>query len=842
MKKSKKFVVCGIVACVAGIVFGIAVALCGFSRAQGAVVSKAEGIVQDCGIIVGVAEQWYAKEAEFQSPISYHSPFYDVDFDFVFTHRESGTELKIPAFWDGDNTFKVRFALTELGEWNYTIRCSDESNGLNGAQGNVTCTAYTGDHEIYKRGFVKPTGRYFSYADGTPFFYLGDTHWHMALEDIDHPETQADGTVASRFEYTLMKRKEQGFTVIQSEPLGHYVKDNNYFQDIFKKKFNKTQLERFQQYDKYFKMIADMGFVHANAQLGYPDTLGDVIYKISVDHLQRLCRYWVARYSAYPVMWTLAQECDNDYYYGSAQVQFTDENNPWKDVAAYMHKYDPYGHPMTAHQENSGNTVASNSAFKDVEGHNWWASQINYNWSDGTHFNDYKDYWVRGNGKPAILYEGAYDHYWTGTIGARLQGWMAFLNGMYGYGYGSQKIWSANDDHGVWAGAYAETPINTGLEVITAKDQKITWQESLQLPAATQLSYMKNFLIEHQWQNLDPCFEFQEYFLPDEGINNRYAAAHDNNDMIIVYLYNDSTASGTLKHLEDGKTYKCRWFDPETGSYVKEFYAVGNEDNLLYLGEKPGQGHYVFSAVICDESSATQPITDAAPIPKGNDKLFIALGIIAAVTIIIAVISGVIFRKKITASRKSLRSSVRKEMLALRKNTPPELQEAESKAIFEKIYAMPEYAAATEVFLYASVNGEVATENFAKKALADGKKLAYPVSEKGCSDMEFYYVNDLSELTPGFMKIPEPMASDDNIAIPSTERPAIIIVPGVAFDKNRNRLGYGAGYYDKYLAIHGNAFTKTIAVSYSFQILEKLPAESHDIKPDVVVTGNRIIE
>ena len=95
MKKSKKFVVCGIAACVAGIVFGIAVALCGFARAQGAVVSKAEGIAQDCGIIVGVAEQWYAKEAEFQSPISYHSPFYDVDFDFVFTHRESGTKLKI---------------------------------------------------------------------------------------------------------------------------------------------------------------------------------------------------------------------------------------------------------------------------------------------------------------------------------------------------------------------------------------------------------------------------------------------------------------------------------------------------------------------------------------------------------------------------------------------------------------------------------------------------------------------------------------------------------------------------------------------------------------------------
>jgi 5-formyltetrahydrofolate cyclo-ligase len=193
-------------------------------------------------------------------------------------------------------------------------------------------------------------------------------------------------------------------------------------------------------------------------------------------------------------------------------------------------------------------------------------------------------------------------------------------------------------------------------------------------------------------------------------------------------------------------------------------------------------------------------------------------------------------------SRKAIRSSVRKEMIALRKGTSAEVQQAESNAIFEKIYEMPEYAAATEVFLYASVNGEVATENFAKKVLADGKKLAYPVSEKGSSDMEFYYINSLSVLTPGFMKIPEPKASAHNIAIPSAESPSIIIVPGVAFDKDRNRLGYGAGYYDKYLALHSNAFMKKIAVSYSFQVVEALPNESHDMKPDVVVTGSRVIE
>lgn len=101
------------------------------------------------------------------------------------------------------------------------------------------------------------------------------------------------------------------------------------------------------------------------------------MHTISDDDLARLCRYWAARYGAYPVLWTLSQECDNDYYYGTTgQFVFTAETNPWKKVAQYLHSYDPYQHPLSAHQENSANTLASNSAFRSVEGHNWWAAQI----------------------------------------------------------------------------------------------------------------------------------------------------------------------------------------------------------------------------------------------------------------------------------------------------------------------------------------------------------------------------------------------------------------------------------------------------------------------------------
>lgn len=128
-------------------------------------------------------QKWVASELHFQSSVVYKKPFYDVDFDFIFKHQQSGTTLKVPAFWNGDQEFIVRYALTETGLWDFTIECSDASNPLNGQAGTLRCSEYSGEHEIYKRGFIKAEKRYFTYADGTPFFYLGDTHWHMVLED-----------------------------------------------------------------------------------------------------------------------------------------------------------------------------------------------------------------------------------------------------------------------------------------------------------------------------------------------------------------------------------------------------------------------------------------------------------------------------------------------------------------------------------------------------------------------------------------------------------------------------------------------------------------------------------
>lgn len=505
------------------------------------------------------ATRWVASEMTFTSDRDYDNPFYDVDFDVIFTHEETGYVLEVPGFWDGGRTFKVRYALTKTGEWSYVTICSDKSNtGLHDKTGEIKCVEYEGELEIYKRGFVKtdPNLRYFVYDDGTPFFYLGDTHWFLGEEDMSSPE--------SMFYAIVDHRVKQRFTVYQSEPLGapYNLADG----------FSSADLVGFWNLDAKFKYIADSGLVHANSQLFHVTELMKYYNPIYDDeYLDRLCRYWVARYSAYPVLWTTAQESDNDFYYERGDSIFDAENNRWVKVAEFTHKHDPYKHPLTAHMEHTSFCIASGSSFRDLEGHTWYGAQFSFNYDTPMPWDIVKDYWENGQGKVIVNYEGKYDHLWTMTFGARAQGWIAFLNGMYGYGYGAQGIW---DD---W---FNNEDSYDGRDIIKPEDKMVTWQEALKFPSGDQMTIMRSFFEEYEWYNLIPRFDNPEYISGESSYKNKYkdlvkfkntqySLASIDNDLYILYLFNDSMFSATLKGL-DNTIYSVKWFNPRTGEYSKE--------------------------------------------------------------------------------------------------------------------------------------------------------------------------------------------------------------------------------------------------------------------------------
>ncbi len=533
------------------------------------------------------AKTWVAQEIELTSAKTYANPFEDVDIEAVFTLGNK--IITFPGFWDGGNTWKLRFALNKEGVWNYVITCTDKENTSLTQSGTVTVTKYDGDLEIYKRGFLKTKKHtpYFMYNDGTPFFYLGDTHWTFCTEEFDSPGDRAgDIECESHFKYIVDKRVEQGFTVYQSEPL-----DAGY--NLSKGLFE-SDLAGFRKLDERFKYIAEKGLVHSNAQLVFCKFFVKWERYDDLDYISRLMKYWIARYGAYPCLWTLAQEVDNDFYRVlKHQTKFHIEDNPYKFMAEELHKYDPFKQPLTAHMEyfsiypppGMDCTSVSSSAFRKVKSHSWWAYQWSRKANEPMDYVFAKDGWLNGQGKVCVLYESSYEGLATGNFGARSKGWIAYLNGLFGYGYGAQDMWFYRSRY------ESNTDANDGMDIITKeKKQSIIWGEAIKYEAPTQLGYMRKFFEENDWHKLVPRFDNLSFFIPDkEGF---HAIATDERDMYVLYLCNIGYETGRLNYLEYCE-YTYQWFNPRTGEYLPKHTFYPDVHRMYKVEQKPDELDWV---------------------------------------------------------------------------------------------------------------------------------------------------------------------------------------------------------------------------------------------------------
>ena len=147
-------------------------------------------------------EAWRCTELVFKSGKEYEDPFSDVTLNLFLIG--DGRQRTIPCFWDGENVWKARVACPSAGTWYYKTVCSDETDaGLHDQTGRLECREYGGTLEVYKHGFPTTDAgkKYFTYADGTPFFYLGDTHWSLGDE------------TPKMVKEISAKRAAQGFTV-----------------------------------------------------------------------------------------------------------------------------------------------------------------------------------------------------------------------------------------------------------------------------------------------------------------------------------------------------------------------------------------------------------------------------------------------------------------------------------------------------------------------------------------------------------------------------------------------------------------------------------------------------
>lgn len=183
------------------------------------------------------------------------------------------------------------------------------------------------------------------------------------------------------------------------------------------------------------------------------------------------------------------------------------------------------------------------------------------------------------------------------------------------------------------------------------------------------------------------------------------------------------------------------------------------------------------------------------------------------------------------------KKDIRSQMLNMRNLLVQSEVEQRSSCIIEKLLAMEYYRDSSVIMTYVSIRNEVRTLDLIASALRDDKTLAVPLCITDTKDLKPCRITGLDDLVEGIFGIPEPVGSCEVVDIDKLD---IVIVPGVAFDRKLNRLGHGAGYYDRFLARLG-AKTLKIGLAFDFQLVDSLPVESHDIPLDILITETKTI-
>ncbi|MCX8031365.1 MAG: 5-formyltetrahydrofolate cyclo-ligase [Thermodesulfovibrionales bacterium] len=179
---------------------------------------------------------------------------------------------------------------------------------------------------------------------------------------------------------------------------------------------------------------------------------------------------------------------------------------------------------------------------------------------------------------------------------------------------------------------------------------------------------------------------------------------------------------------------------------------------------------------------------------------------------------------------------IRRQVLKQRDSISDEEKKFKDRSIKTSLFSQPEFKEAKKILFYASYKSEVDTFSLIEEAFLLKKTVLLPKVNTETNNLDIYEIKDLKELKMGYQSIPEPYLPESRIV--EIKDIDLIIVPGVAFDIQSNRLGYGKGFYDKLL---NEKLCPAIALAYEEQVVESVPTEPHDIKMDKIITDKRVI-
>jgi len=484
----------------------------------------------------------------------YQDPWGTLSVTAVMTGPD-GAVLKVPAFWDGEDTWRVRMTAAAPGVWQVRTECSDPRDaGLHGreAELEVGPAEDCGANPLRAHGAVRiaPNGRHFEHADGTPFHWLADTWWMLMSERVSWPEG---------FLRLTARRVEQGFSVVQTvvgfppDTTPFDGRDGNAGGSPWMPGYEHINPAYFQACDRRLAHLIDSGIL--------PCILGGWGYHLLFMGKERMISHWrylVARYAAWPVIWCLAGEGAMAYYLSEDRDRDTQELRvAWPDVARTVSEADPWRRPLTLHPRRH--------SFDDTAD----PGTLDFHMTQAGHMPNAPTVALgalaaarsRCPGMLVVNAEPPYEGH-GGTNGPDVQRysfWSSMLSGAGGFTYGAAGIFQAND---------RERP--TGYRPDGGAFDAVFWDEAMMFPGAQQIAEghhllrslpLHRFEPHPEWVKLDLRWGRDAYLLDP-----RPFAAGVPGECRVAYLplrwYHWD--GPVVCDLEPGVVYSATYVDPST--------------------------------------------------------------------------------------------------------------------------------------------------------------------------------------------------------------------------------------------------------------------------------------
>jgi len=443
-------------------------------------------------------------EVSLSAQKTHDEPFNALEVDVTFTTPSAKT-IRVPAFWAGGSTWRVRYSSSEVGTHRYVSSSTDASDGgLHGQTGSLEVRPYQGKNPLLLHGPIKVAGdhRHLAHQDGTPFFWLGDTWWMGLCERLKWP---------GDFQTLAADRTKKGFNVVQIVA-GLYPdmpafdpRGRNEAGFPWEKEYTRIRPEYFDRADERLNYLVDQGIVPCIVMAwGYHQPW------LGTEKMKRHVRYVIARYGALPVVWCIAGEVNLPYYLEKGfPLGGEKQAEAWKGIIQYARTVNGLGRLITVHP----------TGLEPLSG------RLLYREQDLLDF----DMLQTGHGlqevlpptiralraslaavppMPVLNSEVCYEAL-LGKIPAevpRLMFWTNILGGAAGHTYGANGIWQLNRKDQ----AYGKSPHGGNYGTIP-------WDEAMNLPGSRQLGLGKQLLTSLPWERFQPHAEWATWVAAKDG-------------------------------------------------------------------------------------------------------------------------------------------------------------------------------------------------------------------------------------------------------------------------------------------------------------------------------------